>query len=266
MNKSNLKYPTIALLTDFGLQDIYVGVMKGIISQINRDLNIIDLSNNIPRQNILAARFALMNAVNYFPVPTVYLVVVDPGVGSSRRAIAVACEPGYLIGPDNGVFDGVFNIYPATEVYELNNPHFWLNENPSNTFHGRDIFAPVAAHLASGVNLHDLGDKINPETLTKVNLPTYKTEKNYLIGYIQYIDIYGNLITNIPASALTNKSWYVQESQFKIPRGNTYNDVAVNELVALIGSHGWLEIAVNGGSAADKLQKGYLNSINVKID
>lgn len=265
MNTTQFKYPIITLLTDFGLQDIYVGVMKGIIAQINPDLNIIDLSNNIPRQNILAARFALMNAINYFPVPTIYLVVVDPCVGSNRKAIAVACERGYLIGPDNGVFDGVLSLYPATEVYELNNPDYWLSKNPSSTFHGRDIFAPVSAHVGSGVKLNHLGNKISQDSLIKVNLPNYKTAKNYLIGYIQYIDIYGNLITNIPASALTNKLWYVQESQGKIPRGNSYNDVAINQLVALIGSHGWLEIAVNGGSAAKKLHKSYIDGIKVQI-
>jgi len=138
-----------------------------------------------------------------------------------------------------------------------------LTPNPSNTFHGRDIFAPVAAHIASGISLDNLGKKINPKTLVKTNLPNLKIEKEGLIGYIQYIDIYGNLITNIPEKLLDNQSWFIQELDLKIEQKNTYSDVPINELVALIGSHGYLEIAVNGGSAAEKLQKTYLDSIKL---
>lgn len=263
MNQYPEKNPLIVALTDFGLQDIYVGVIKGIISQINPHLNIIDLSHNLPRQNILAARFALLSAINYFPPSTIFLVVVDPTVGSKRKAIAVECEKGYLIGADNGIFDGVLQNYPPIQAIQLTNADFWLTPNPSKTFHGRDIFAPVAAHLARGISLDKLGKKINTETLVKTNLPNLEFKKDGLVGYIQYIDIYGNLITNIPEKLLENKSWFIQELDLKIEQKNTYSDVPINELVALIGSHGYLEIAVNGGSAAEKLQKTYLDSIQL---
>ncbi len=139
--------PFISLLTDFGLQDPYVGIMKGVIHTLSPQAQLIDLSHGIPPQDVAAARFALMTAYPYLPSGTIHLAVVDPGVGSSRRAVAIQTETGFLVGPDNGLFSGVLAQTPALAAVELNRPRYWRTPSPSRTFHGRDIFAPTAAHL-----------------------------------------------------------------------------------------------------------------------
>ena len=244
----------ITLLTDFGLQDVYVGVMKGAISSINPELQVIDLTHQIPPQDITAGRFALLNAYHYFPANTVHIAVVDPGVGSSRRGVAIQFPDGFLVGADNGIFSGVLSIAPAVAAVELTNPKYWLTDNPSKTFHGRDIFAPVGAHLASGVKLEELGDAIAVSSLVELLLPDVVVKENIIQGCIQYIDGFGNLITNIPERELNNKSGFITIKDYNISYFQTYSDVAMGELLALVGSHGWLEIAVNGDSAKDKLQ------------
>lgn len=256
----------IVLLTDFGLQDIYVGVMKGIIKTINPYAELIDLTHEIPRQNILAGRFALMNTIDYFPPNTIYLVIVDPGVGSDRKAICMRGEKGYFIAPNNGILSGVINKNKVQKIVSLTNKKYWLNPHPSSTFHGRDIFAPVAGYLSKGIDINLLGEEINQGELVTLNCEEIKVNDRLIKGKIQYIDIYGNLITNIPANILENKSWYVQEGENKIQPYYTYSSVKDGELLALIGSHGWLEIAVNGDSAKIKLNKNYLDSITVIID
>lgn len=245
---------TIALLSDFGLQDIYVGVIKGTIAKINSQLQVIDLNHQIPPQNLAAGRFCLMNAFAYFPRETVYIAVVDPGVGSLRRGVAIQFAEGYLVGPDNGLLSGVLALSPASAAVELNNPQYWLSSNPSSTFHGRDIFAPVGAHLASGVALERLGTSIDPQTLVQLPLAFFKMSENSIIGAIQYIDVFGNLITNIPATAVEYKRWSIAIANAIIPCAQTYSDVAQGDILTLIGSHGWVEIAVNGGSAKSVLQ------------
>ncbi len=261
----NIPPRIITLLTDFGLQDVYVGVMKGAIATINPMLRTIDLTHQIPPQNILAARFALMNAFAYFPSNTVYLAVVDPGVGSNRRGVAISLKDGFLVGPDNGIFSGILALYPAIEAVELTNSQYWLSAAPSTTFHGRDIFAPVAAHLASGVSLEALGTKIEPNELIKVDLPPYQHLETEIIGLIQYIDIFGNLITNIPGKAVEEKTWSAVVDDLVIASGETYSSVKEGEVVALVGSHGWVEIAVNGGNAKIKLQKNWGDWIRIKL-
>jgi S-adenosyl-L-methionine hydrolase (adenosine-forming) len=256
----------ITLLTDFGLQDIYVGVMKGVIKTINPSIDLVDLTHEIPRQNILAARFALMNVVNFFPNNTIHLAVVDPEVGSNRKAIIIAFEKGYLICPDNGICSGVLSKYKVIKVIELTNKKYWLSHNPSNTFHGRDIFASVAGYLSKGVSFNDLGREIKEKNLVKVNIKPIIIKNQEIIGSIQYIDIYGNLVTNIPADILDHKSWYVIEGEYKINNYLTYSSVNQGDLLALIGSHGWLEIAVNSDSAKIKLNKQYCDQIRVIIN
>ncbi|MGI0481308.1 SAM hydrolase/SAM-dependent halogenase family protein [Geminocystis sp. CENA526] len=256
----------ITLLTDFGLQDVYVGVMKGVIKSINPNVEIIDLTHQIPPQNISAGRFALMNAVDFFPDNTIYLVIVDPTVGSQRKAISIEFDKGYLICPDNGIYSGILPKYSVKKVVELNNSKYWLNTNPSSTFHGRDIFASVAGYLSKGVSIDELGNPIKEENLVKLNIPSPIINNNEIIGSIQYIDVYGNLITNISQDMLHNKSWYVLENTLQINPDFTYSSVNQGELLALIGSHGWLEIAVNCGSAKMKLNKQYLDRIKVVIN
>jgi len=245
----------LTLLSDFGLQDGYVGVMKGVIAQVNSDLTVVDLTHQIPPQDIAAARFSLMSAYNHFPQGTVHVAVVDPGVGSARRAIAVQIAEGFLVGPDNGLFSGVLNQSPVFAAVELANVQYWYRPQPSATFHGRDIFAPVGAHLASGVSLEDLGPAIAPELLVQSPLPTCRKTNVGIFGAIQAMDRFGNLITNIPGSFVTGKLWSIEIDRLKVPAGQTYSDLKVGELVALIGSHGWIEVAVNSGSAQAYLQQ-----------
>jgi S-adenosylmethionine hydrolase len=255
----------ITLLTDFGDRDVYVGVMKGAIVTINPQLKVVDLTHRIPPQNLWAARFALLNAYPYFPKHTVHLAVVDPGVGSSRRGIAIEFEDGYVVCPDNGLCSGL-NLHRAIAAVELTNPQYWRGTNPSYTFHGRDIFAPVAAHLASGVALEQLGTPIDPDSIVRLNLPSFKIDKDLITGCIQYIDRFGNLITNIDNSAVEEKSWQIIVKDVVINVGKTYSDVPKDRAVALKGSHGWIEIAVNGGSAADQLKLTWKDTVKVKLN
>jgi len=244
----------ITLLSDFGLKDVYVGVMKGVIAQINPGLTVVDLTHQIPPQNIAAARFNLMNAYLYFPVGTVHVAVVDPGVGSHRRGIALQIDAGFLVGPDNGLFSGVVHQTGVIAAVELTNAQYWWTPTPSTTFHGRDIFAAVGAHLASGVPIAQLGESIDPKTLTSLAIGDRTPTASGIAGCIQYIDHFGNLVTNIPAAEVQGKTWSVVVGERMIPSSHTYSDRAPGEVVTLIGSHGWVEIAVNGGSAQQALQ------------
>ncbi|MCX7595680.1 MAG: SAM-dependent chlorinase/fluorinase [Fischerella sp.] len=253
----------LTLLSDFGDRDVYVGVMKGAIATINSRVKIVDLTHQIPPQDIAAARFCLMDAYPYFPVGTVHVAVVDPGVGGLRRAIAVEFANGFLVGPDNGLFTGVLSQNPAIAVVELTNPEYWRTPHPSSTFHGRDIFAPVGAHLASGVPLKRLGREIDPETLVKLEIPNCSRTGNTITGCIQYIDHFGNLVSNIPGSYVQGKSWVVVLGEKTIAGSRTYGDVKVGSAVALIGSHGWVEIAINCGNARSQLQMHLGDTIQV---
>ncbi|NEO03723.1 MAG: SAM-dependent chlorinase/fluorinase [Moorea sp. SIO3I7] len=255
----------ITLLSDFGLQDVYVGVMKGVIAQVNPTLNIVDLTHQIPPQNLAAARFNLINAYPYFPAGTVHVAVVDPGVGSHRRAIAIQLSQGFLVGPDNGLFSGVLEQYPVMAAVELSNSAYWRTRNPSTTFHGRDIFASVAAHLASGLAIESLGEVIDPNTLVTLDIPTKTLTDDGIIGSIQYVDHFGNLITNIPGGEVDGKTWSVKISDRIIPHTQTYSNCPLGEYVALIGSHGWVEIAVNGGSAKSQLELDWGDKVELSI-
>ncbi|MDF5711175.1 MAG: SAM-dependent chlorinase/fluorinase [Nostoc sp. S4] len=246
--------PVVTLLSDFGDRDVYVGVIKGVIAQINSQITVVDLTHKIPPQDIAAARFSLMNAYPYFPVGTVHVAVVDPGVGSKRRAIAVEFAQGFLVGPDNGIFSGVLSQSPAIAVVELTNLNYWRTAQPSKTFHGRDIFAPVGANLASGVPLNQLGQEIDKASLVKLDIEECKQTTTGVVGCIQYIDRFGNLVSNIPGSYVEGKTWCVQAAGLSIPGCETYSNVKLGEAIALVGSHGWVEIAINSGNAHSQLQ------------
>jgi len=248
------KLSLLALLSDFSDRDVYVSVMKGVVAQINPQLRVVDLTHQIPPQNIAAARFCLMNAYPYFPIGTVYVAVVDPGVGGRRSAIAVKFAQGFLVGPDNGIFSGVLSQSPAINIVELTNRNYWRTPEPSKTFHGRDIFAPVGAHLASGVPLKQLGKEIDPATLVQLDIGECHQTHSGVTGCIQYIDYFGNLVSNIPGKYVQGKNWSVQAAGVIIPGCETYSDVKVGEVAALVGSHGWVEIAINSGNASSQLQ------------
>jgi S-adenosylmethionine hydrolase len=253
MNKTHMPR-IVTLLTDFGLQDPYVGVMKGVIAQINPQIIPIDLTHDLPGQNLAAARFALMNAYPYFPDYTVHIAVVDPGVGTDRRAIALELPQGFLVGPDNGIFSGILHQYPPIKVVELTNAQYWRSPHPSPTFHGRDIFAPAGAHLANGVAIDELGNPLDPDTLVDLPIPPYTRNKQYIRGIIQSIDHFGNLVTNIPAEAVNNVPWSVMVKDEIIVGTQTYSDLPIGEAIAMDGSHGWVEIAVNCGNAEKELK------------
>jgi hypothetical protein len=244
----------VALLTDFGLRDPYVAAMKGVIASIDRTVTMVDLTHDIPAQDIAAASFHLASVYAYFPCDTVFVSVVDPGVGGTRRAVAIATEGGYFVAPDNGILTGVLSQVQTVQAVNLTNSAYWRVPVPSHTFHGRDIFAPVAAHVARGTEIDVLGDAITPDTLIKLPLKSCIATAHGAIGAVQYCDRFGNLITNIPAAIVQDGKWSAQIGTLSIPSVQTYSDRQIGDLVALIGSEGWVEIAVNCGNAKETLQ------------
>lgn len=255
----------ITLLTDFGLSDVYVGTMKGAIAQVDPTLQIMDLTHQVPPQNIAIARFHLMLAHPYFPPGTVHVAVVDPGVGSQRRAIAVEFAGGFLVGPDNGLFSGVLSQSPAIAAVELNRPEYWRTPNPSSTFHGRDIFAPVGAHLAGGIPLATVGSPIDPQALVTLDVPAWQHTSSGLRGIVQYIDRFGNLVTNIPGHAVDQHTWSLTLNTLQIPGHRTYSDTEVGQPVAIVGSHGWVEVAINGGDAQFQLRAELGSEVDIQL-
>ncbi|MGF1516147.1 MAG: S-adenosyl-l-methionine hydroxide adenosyltransferase family protein [Elainellaceae cyanobacterium] len=245
--------PPIALLTDFGTQDAYVGVMKGVIAAIAPQVICIDLTHAVPPQDILVAQFHLMTAYPYFPAGTIYLVVVDPGVGGDRRAVAVQFPWGTVVCPDNGLLTGLLSHHGPASLHAVALVHaaYWRTPTPSGTFHGRDIFAPVAARLALGTALNQVGQSISPASL--VQPPELRPVSPGQDGVIQHIDRFGNLISNI-AAADAEQARFAQIGDRRIPFGTSYSSAAPGQLVALVGSHGWVEVAANGRSASEVLQ------------
>jgi S-adenosyl-L-methionine hydrolase (adenosine-forming) len=191
--------PVIALITDFGLHDGYIGIMKGVITTINSNIHIIDITHAIPPQNIASAAWTLSISYRYFPKHTVFVCIVDPGVGSSRQAIAIHAGDWFFIGPDNGLFSYILAEQPIHTAVALSNPLYHL-AHISSTFHGRDIFAPTSAHLAQGTPISDLGTPIDPTTLQRINIAPPMRQQNHIQASIVHIDHFGNLITNIPLS------------------------------------------------------------------
>ncbi len=238
----------ITVTTDFGLNDYFVGVMKGVILSINPDVCIVDINNNIRRHDIMQGAFSISSSFRYFPSGTIHLVVVDPGVGSRRRAIVVSCEGHYFIGPDNGVFTFLFQESNDYQIYEITNSSF-MCDSISFTFHGRDIFAPVSAHLSLGKPISAVGKEVFDPVMLDINPPIIT--ENRIIGEVIYVDTFGNLITNIKAD-LISEGCDVVVSGLKVGTiKDSYSSVKEGEVVALIGSSGYLEIAVNKGSAKE---------------
>jgi S-adenosylmethionine hydrolase len=247
--------PLITLTTDFGRSSPYAAVMKGVILSINPAATIIDLTHEIRPQDVRHANYFLGTAVPYFPSGTIHVCVVDPGVGSERAAICMEVNGRSLVGPDNGIFTDVMR-WGAGNVttFKLTESRFWRTRTPCDTFHGRDIFAPVAAHLSLGIGPTELG----PIHTDPVKLPVRAavTFGNRWSGEVRFIDDFGNLITNIPACKL--KSLPVRVSLGGSPLGvlrwvRTYSDAATGELGCLFSSDGFFEIAEVNGNAARRL-------------
>jgi S-adenosylmethionine hydrolase len=237
--------PLIALTTDFGLDDVYVGVMKAVILNICPEARLLDLTHGIPPQDVLAGCLALEAARPFLPPGTIHLAVVDPGVGTDRPAIAVRTERDAFVGPDNGLF----SFLAPTEIQDarkLENQHFLLQAR-SATFHGRDVFAPVAAHLARGVDWTQLG---SPTThLHRVLPPRPSLAHGSLTGEVLAFDHFGNALTSIRASDLPPAVCRVQVGGRDVPLVTSYASVPPGEALALVGSSGRLEIAVRDGDA-----------------
>jgi S-adenosylmethionine hydrolase len=248
--------PVIALLTDFGLHDHYVGAMKGVVLGICQDATLVDLTHDIAPQDVAAGAMELAAAYRYFPAGTVFLCVVDPGVGSTRRPIAASADGYLFVAPDNGLLS--LAVGDQASIVELTNPAYHLPQ-ASRTFEGRDRFAPAAAWLARGTALSELGPAV--ETVTRLTFPTARVTPRAIDGEVVRVDRFGNLITNIDAQALStigapSRIDVTIGTDVPLPLVSTYVDVEDGALCALVGSSGYLEVACRGGSAADCLGVG----------
>jgi S-adenosylmethionine hydrolase len=240
----------IVLLTDFGLDDIYVGVMKGVIAGIAPQCRVIDLTHEVHPQDITEAAYRLEAAYRYFPSGSTFCCVVDPGVGSSRRAIAVQAGHYTFVAPDNGLLTPVIHNEQAVMAVHLDRPEYFL-KNISATFHGRDVFAPVAAHLAGGTPVSEVGSAVDVKTLVELDTLQPVVIPEGWRAKILSIDHFGNLITNCSAKLVRGRRCRIHVGTVCIERINrTYTDVSAGEPVAYIGSGGKLELALNGENAA----------------
>lgn len=255
----------ITLTTDFGLADAYVAAMKGVILGINSEAKLVDICHSIQPQNVPQAAFVLSTACPFFPPKTVHVVVVDPGVGTNRRAIILRTPAADFVAPDNGVLSYVMRDFlaepaeagvtprqrelkPDVEAVHINKPQFW-RAPVSPTFHGRDIFAPVAALLSLGFPPIDFGEEISSVTVLPLPEP-YKAADGSLVGHILHIDGFGNLITNIKSDSLSQAEQAVTiEVGNQLIQGLSHTYAEGRGLLALIGSSGNLEVALKGGSA-----------------
>ncbi|MDP8989690.1 MAG: SAM-dependent chlorinase/fluorinase [Acidobacteriota bacterium] len=244
----------ITFTTDFGLSDHFVGTMKGVVAGIAPQARVIDISHDIAPYNVTEAAFVIAEAWAYFPRGTIHVVVVDPGVGSSRRPILAEAGGHYFIAPDNGVLSLVFDAAPH-KVRVISNPKFMRREI-SRTFHGRDIFAPAAAHLAKGAKPAAFGKLIHDYVRLSSAQPALKGKDSWR-GAILKVDRFGNLITNFAArdfAAITARPFEMRAGVKRIHRlALTYAEAEVGDLFVIVGSAGYLEIAANQASAASLL-------------
>jgi len=246
----------ITLLTDFGQRDYFVGAMKGVILSINPDANIVDISHEIPPQDIEAAAFNLLSCYEDFPTRTVHVAVVDPGVGSDRRAIAIECAGQFFVGPDNGLFSWICEREEDWTAFHLTKRQFF-RQLVSHTFHGRDIFAPVAAHLSNGTALSEFGELLRG--IVKLDSLAPKTiNENTIEGRIIHIDRFGNCVTNFSAEHLSSRgtatSWKMVINDREIDSlRHSFAEARMNEIFCVVGSAGFLEISARNASAAELL-------------
>lgn len=245
--------PVITLTTDFGQTDGYVGAMKGVILSICPQAELIDITHRVRPQAVQQAAYVLSTVVAYYPSGTVHLVVVDPGVGSERRPVAVQTERATFVGPDNGVLGLALDQDPARHAVHLAEPHLQLSP-VSATFHGRDIFAPAAAHLSCGVAVEEFGEIFPASDLAVLPIPNPEPQPGggWLCA-ILHVDRFGNLITNFRPRPHQHALRVGAGGRWIEQISSTFSDVAPGELVAYAGSSGYLEIAVREGSAAGHL-------------
>jgi len=238
----------ITLTTDFGTKDGYVGTVKGAIFSLNPRAEIVDISHEIPPQNIVAGAFCLFNSCSFFPKGTIHLAVVDPGVGSRRKALLVQTQKYFFVGPDNGIFSLALRREKLQKIIHLINSKYFLYQI-SPTFHGRDIFAPVAAYLSLGIDPDEFGPQI--KEIQNLPLPAVKKTKTNIAGQIIHIDNFGNLVSNVTAEGFAEyKNMKVRIKKSVIPRlSRTFAEVRKGDLVAYMGSSNFLEIGIREGNA-----------------
>lgn len=255
----------VTLLTDFGLSDAYVGAMKGVVLGINPQATLVDITHEVSPQNVLQGAFLLGTAWRHFPPGTIHVAVVDPGVGTERRALLLAGHGHLFLAPDNGLLTFVlpgdapgaapFQPFRARCpegfcAYALTNPRYWRNP-VSATFHGRDVFAPVAGHLSLGLAVTELGEPV--DTLVRLVIPPLQQRDDYLVGHVLHIDQFGNVVTTVPETALASGGGVEVEAGGTKIHGLARTYAEAHGLAALVGSHGYLEIALTNGSAARML-------------
>lgn len=257
----------LSITTDFGITNGFVGVMKGVIYGIAPEVKIVDISHLISAQNVLEGAYAMWRAAPFFPPGSVHVGVVDPGVGTKRRPIGARLGDQYFIAPDNGLLTPLIldagQNGDSIEFVHLDNPKYWLPK-VSNTFHGRDIFAPVAALLSLGFPPIDFGEAVTSVTMLPLPQP-YERPDGSLVGHVLHIDSFGNLITNIKGDNLpqTKQAITIEVGNQLIPGlSSTYAEG--RGLLALIGSSGYLEIAVKGGNAHALLESKVGDEVRVK--
>ena len=247
---------SMTFLTDFGLKSNYVSQMKGVALSIT-DARIIDITHDITPHDIREGAFALMTSVKYFPVGTVHVAVVDPGVGTSRRGIVVTTQTQIFVGPDNGLLIPAARSLGNFTVYEITNSNLML-KNVSNTFHGRDVFTPIAAHILNGIMFDQIGPIIND--FINLDFGKFEIRDKSAIGKIINIDSFGDIITNIDGISFKNFlnfdnkiMLFIGDKQLEILFVKSYNFVKKGDFLATIGSSNLLEISLNQGNAAKKL-------------
>ncbi|HEX6502186.1 MAG TPA: SAM-dependent chlorinase/fluorinase [Terriglobales bacterium] len=261
----------VTLTTDFGLQDHFVGTMKGVMIDINPDVKFVDICHAVQPFDVFDAALTIAQAYSYFPTSTVHMVIVDPGVGTARRPIVVSTEKHLFVAPDNGVLSLIYDREDRISVRTISADHYFL-QPLSNTFHGRDIFSPISAYLSKGVDPARMGEEVTD--YVRFSAPRPKpTENGALRGVVLKVDRFGNLITNITA---LEAPWLFQaEPQaFKITVGkreitqvrSAYADGAPGEVFAIIGSMGFLEIAANRGAASKLVEASKGTDVNVVLE
>jgi S-adenosylmethionine hydrolase len=243
--------PVIAFLTDFGTRDHYAGTMKGVVLGICPDVTLVDISHEVPAHDVLAGALELAASYRYFPPGTIFLVVVDPGVGSPRHGIAAEAGDFKYVAPDNGVLTAVLDEHPPKRVVELTERRY-ARPTVSRTFEGRDRFAPAAAWLAKGIDLVALGRPA--PSIQRLDIPQPRADAEGIEGQVLRVDRFGNLITNIDRKTfekLGGGTLDIRVGSHQVPKVvSTYADASKGEICALFGSTDHLEIAANGASAA----------------
>jgi S-adenosyl-L-methionine hydrolase (adenosine-forming) len=260
----------ISLLTDFGIADPYVAQMKAVILSSSPSATIIDISHGIEKHNIAMGAHMLKTTVPWFPPGSIHVAVVDPGVGSSRLPIAIDCERGVLIGPDNGLLVGAADVLGFRGAYRIANPEF-ANEIVSSTFHGRDVFARTAAMMSEGRRPTEVGSRL--DKLVQLDLPSVSTSQEYVSCHIVYVDSFGNLVTDVTRNELQvfkqRKSktavLFSKGRKFEVSFVESYSDIPRGELGLLLGSQGHLEIAQREASAAARLNLRVGDSIQIRF-